>query len=222
MIPFTVLDDFIEVGPVVPRLCLTGADGRSPMVEHALHSMERTTSHHARCETEPELPDAVQLLTPCTRGNGRLHVLSPGCFAMTLFHRQNGKGVRVYLDLAKTVGRPRIRRWALCIMERRRARAGPSGARHTQDGHIHSLGLARAAALRASGKRRSRPHDRLRKLQSPSSGSFLSAGQGQLGKVSPCSLPARFAALRQQSHRYSLMRELAENERNLAKRRNFF
>ena len=83
------------------------------MTELALHSMGRTKHFHALCETDRDLPDAVQLLTPCTAGNGRLHVLDLGRFALTLFRTPGGKGVRVYLDLAKTAGWPHIRRWAL-------------------------------------------------------------------------------------------------------------
>ena len=87
------------------------------MVELALHSLGRTKSYHALCETERALPDAVQILTPCTTGKGRLHVLSLGRFALTLFRPQNGKGVRIHLDLAKTAAWPHIRRWALQPME---------------------------------------------------------------------------------------------------------
>ena len=117
MIAFTSLDDFIEEarafhGTASPALTI-GAS----MVELALHSLGRTKSYHALCETERDLPDAVQILTPCTTGNGRLHVLSLGRFALTLFRPQNGRGVRVHLDLAKTSGWPHIRRWALQRME---------------------------------------------------------------------------------------------------------
>ncbi|WP_295639613.1 formylmethanofuran dehydrogenase subunit E family protein [uncultured Mailhella sp.] len=117
MIPFTSFDDFIEEARAFHGSASPGLIIGASMVELALHSMGRTQNYHALCETERDLPDAVQLLTPCTTGNGRLHVLSLGRFALTLFRRQNGKGVRVHLDLAKTAGWPHIRRWVLQRLE---------------------------------------------------------------------------------------------------------
>lgn len=92
MIPFTSFDDFIEEARAFHGSASPGLIIGASMVELALHSMGRTQNYHALCETERDLPDAVQLLTPCTTGNGRLHVLSLGRFALTLFRRQNGKG----------------------------------------------------------------------------------------------------------------------------------
>ena len=83
------------------------------MVELALHTMGRTQHYHALCESCRDLPDAVQLLTPCTVGNGRLHMFDLGRFALTLYRVQGGRGVRVHLDMAKTAGWPHIRRWAM-------------------------------------------------------------------------------------------------------------
>lgn len=117
MISFTSFDDFIEEARMFHGSASPGLMIGASIVELALHSMGRTKNYHALCETERDLPDAVQLLTPCTTGNGRLHVLSLGRFAMTLFRLQNGKGVRIYLDLGKTAGWPHIRRWALQNME---------------------------------------------------------------------------------------------------------
>ncbi len=113
MIPFTSFDDFMESARTFHGTASPGLMLGAFMVELALHTMGRSRNFHALCETDRDLPDAVQLLTPCTAGNGRLHVLDLGRFALTLFNRQNGKGVRVYLDLAKTAGWPHIRRWAL-------------------------------------------------------------------------------------------------------------
>ena len=65
------------------------------------------------CETERCLPDAVQLLTPCTIGNGWLKVLEYGRFAMTFYNKYTGAGVRVFLDIDKLDGLPEIRSWFL-------------------------------------------------------------------------------------------------------------
>ena len=113
MLPFTSLDDFMESARAFHGTATPGLMLGAFMTELALHSMGRTGNFHALCETDRDLPDAVQLLTPCTTGNGRLHVLDLGRFAMTLFRPQTGKGVRVYLDLNKTTGWPHIHRWAL-------------------------------------------------------------------------------------------------------------
>ena len=113
MIPFTSFDDFMDTARSFHGAATPGMMLAAFMTELALHSMGRTSSFHALCETDRDLPDAVQLLTPCTAGNGRLHVLDLGRFALTLFRTPGGKGVRVYLDLAKTAGWPHIRRWAL-------------------------------------------------------------------------------------------------------------
>ncbi|OPY78742.1 MAG: FmdE, Molybdenum formylmethanofuran dehydrogenase operon [Syntrophorhabdus sp. PtaU1.Bin058] len=48
-------------------------------------------------ETASCLPDAIQLLTPCTIGNGWLKVLDFGRYAVTLYDKKNGHGFRVFL-----------------------------------------------------------------------------------------------------------------------------
>ena len=83
------------------------------MVELAMHSLGDLRRAQALCETARDLPDAVQLLTSCTVGNGRLHVLELGRYALTLYHMDGGRGVRVYLDPAKTSGWPHLHRWFL-------------------------------------------------------------------------------------------------------------
>ena len=56
----------------------------------------------AIAETRACLPDAIQVLTDCTVGNGYLTILDNiGRFALTLFDRSDGRGIRVYVDLNK-------------------------------------------------------------------------------------------------------------------------
>lgn len=52
-------------------------------------------------ETSWCLPDAVQILTPCTAGNGWLKILDLAIFAVSLYDKTNGIGVRVSLDAEK-------------------------------------------------------------------------------------------------------------------------
>jgi ferredoxin len=79
-----------------PRLLVGGY-----MVNKAKKQIPSGVLYEALCETPKCLPDAVQLLTPCTIGNGRLRIISLGRFALTLFNKDTGVGIRVFLDLAK-------------------------------------------------------------------------------------------------------------------------
>ena len=69
--------------------------------------------YDAICETRSCLPDAVQLLTPCTTGNGWLKIVPFGKFALTLYDKTDEphKGVRVYLDAGKLKDWPEIYAW---------------------------------------------------------------------------------------------------------------
>ena len=49
-------------------------------------------------ETTNCLPDAIQLLTPCTIGNGWMRILNLGRYALSLFDKKSGEGVRVFVD----------------------------------------------------------------------------------------------------------------------------
>jgi len=62
-------------------------------------------------ETTACLPDAVQLLTSCTTGNGWLHLVDHGKFALTFFEKENGRGVRVFVDSAKMKKWGEVKAW---------------------------------------------------------------------------------------------------------------
>ncbi|MCU0604762.1 MAG: formylmethanofuran dehydrogenase subunit E family protein [Desulfobacterales bacterium] len=64
-------------------------------------------------ETRRCLPDAVQILTPCTLGNGWLRVLDWDRFALTLYDRVDRRGVRVWLDAGKAAAFPEVQGWFL-------------------------------------------------------------------------------------------------------------
>lgn len=68
------------------------------MVDLALRHFPKGVLFDAVVETKSCLPDAVQLLTPCTTGNGWLKVLNFGRYALTLYDKKKGEGVRVYID----------------------------------------------------------------------------------------------------------------------------
>lgn len=59
------------------------------------------------------LPDAVQLLTPCTLGNGFMQVLDWGLFAVTMYDRKSLKGVRARFAADRVEQYPFIADWYL-------------------------------------------------------------------------------------------------------------
>jgi formylmethanofuran dehydrogenase subunit E len=81
------------------------------MVDLALSILPRDILFDAIVETGHCLPDAVQLLTPCTIGNGWLKVRDLGRFALALFDKHVGAGVRVCLDAARVAQWPAIDDW---------------------------------------------------------------------------------------------------------------
>ena len=81
------------------------------MVDLALKNLPEGECFDALCETPACLPDAVQLLTPCTVGNGWLKVVNLGRYAITLYEKFGGEGVRVYVDAAKIDAWPELKAW---------------------------------------------------------------------------------------------------------------
>lgn len=81
------------------------------MVDAALKAFPPTEHLNAVVESVVCLPDAVQLLTPCTLGNSFMQVLDWGKFAVTLYDRESLEGVRVWLDLEKVKQNPIIAGW---------------------------------------------------------------------------------------------------------------
>jgi len=83
------------------------------MVDLAVKNLPEGILYDALCETKTCLPDAIQLLTPCTYGNGWLTVLPLGRYALTLYDKTNHQGVRVFLDVAKMEPWQEVRNWFL-------------------------------------------------------------------------------------------------------------
>jgi formylmethanofuran dehydrogenase subunit E len=81
------------------------------MVDLAYHHLPEGGFLDALCETPKCLPDAIQLLTPCTVGNGWLTVINVGRFALTLFEKESGQGVRVFIDSQKLEAWPELKAW---------------------------------------------------------------------------------------------------------------
>ncbi|MCD6305797.1 MAG: formylmethanofuran dehydrogenase subunit E family protein [Deltaproteobacteria bacterium] len=83
------------------------------MVDAAIKRLNTTRLYDAICETSSCLPDAIQLLTPCTIGNGWLHMADLGRFALALYEKDSGRGIRVFLDPEKTEEWPEVNIWHL-------------------------------------------------------------------------------------------------------------
>ena len=81
------------------------------MVDLSLGNLDTTPYLNVVTETVVCLPDAVQLLTPCTIGNGFLQVLDWGKFALTGYDRIALSGVRVWLKPEALAAYPLINRW---------------------------------------------------------------------------------------------------------------
>ncbi len=104
-------DEYIHLvksfhGHVAPGMIIGGV-----MVDMALRNTPAGDLFDALCETESCLPDAVQLLTPCTVGNGWLRIVNVGRYALTLYEKYEGEGIRVYLDTSKLDAWPGIKEW---------------------------------------------------------------------------------------------------------------
>lgn len=93
-------------GSQAPGLILGGV-----MVDYAISRMPPGVLFDALCETAACLPDAIQLLTPCTTGNGWLKVVDLGLFALSLYDKYTGQGVRIFVDPEKLKGWTEIFNW---------------------------------------------------------------------------------------------------------------
>ena len=73
-------------GSLAPGLIIGGF-----IVDLALKHLPEGELFDALCETPVCLPDAVQILTPCTIGNGWLTVFDIGRFAVTMYEKKGGQ-----------------------------------------------------------------------------------------------------------------------------------
>lgn len=89
------------------------------MVDMAMERMPEGVLYDVICETSSCLPDSVQLLTPCTVGNGWLKVIDFGRYAVSLYDKHEGSGVRVFLDPKKLGDWGEIRAWYLKLRSKR-------------------------------------------------------------------------------------------------------
>lgn len=101
-------------GSLAPGLLIGGF-----MVDMALKNLPEGEFFDAICETEVCLPDSIQLLTPCTIGNGWMKIMDFGKFAIAMYEKSTGEGVRVYLDLEKLKNWPEVNSWFLKLKSKK-------------------------------------------------------------------------------------------------------
>lgn len=106
-------DEFIEMATMFHNYPAPGLILGGYMVEEAKLHLPEGTLYEAICETSWCLPDAIQMLTPCTIGNGWVRIMNFGLYAMCLFDKHTGKGVRIALDMHKLDSYPELRTWYL-------------------------------------------------------------------------------------------------------------
>lgn len=116
--PYTV-DEFIDAaarfhGYAAPGLILGGF-----MVHEAKSHIPEGILFDAISETAWCLPDAIQMLTPCTVGNGWMRIFHLGLYALSLFDKHTGKGVRVAVETPLLEPYPTIREWLFKLKPKR-------------------------------------------------------------------------------------------------------
>lgn len=83
------------------------------MVALAKRRLPEGTLFEAVSETAKCLPDAVQLLSLCSMGNQRIHIRDLGRYAITLYDKYTGQGVRVSIDLKSLRAWPEYYSWLM-------------------------------------------------------------------------------------------------------------
>lgn len=89
------------------------------MVHRAQALMGSGIEADAIVETRHCLPDAVQLFTPCTVGNGWLKILDWDKYALSLYDRHTRDGWRVWFDLEKASAFPVLYQWFMRLLPKK-------------------------------------------------------------------------------------------------------
>jgi formylmethanofuran dehydrogenase subunit E len=86
------------------------------MVDLAQERIGSGVEADAIVETIHCLPDAVQIFTPCTYGNGWMKVIDWDKFALTLYDKKTLHGERVWLDIGKIRRFPDVHNWYMRLV----------------------------------------------------------------------------------------------------------
>jgi formylmethanofuran dehydrogenase subunit E len=132
---------FEEYLQIVRRFHGTAAPGvviGGCMVDRAVRNLPEGILYDAICETRSCLPDAIQMLTPCTVGNGWLKIIPSGRFALTLYDKYNYEGLRVFVDAKRIESWPEIKAWLFKLK---------SSGEQSQESVIREIGEAGESIL---------------------------------------------------------------------------
>ena len=104
-------EDFLSTiqrfhGWIAPGVVIGGL-----MVDLAQEHIGPDVEADAIIETTRCLPDAIQLFTPCTYGNGWMKVVDWDKFALTLYNKKTLEGIRIWLDIEKSRRFPDVYNW---------------------------------------------------------------------------------------------------------------
>jgi len=113
------LEEFLQTiesfhGWKAPGLVLGGF-----MVDWAQELIGTGVETDAIVESSHCLPDAIQLFTPCTIGNGWLKIVDWDKFAICLYDRNHLNGVRVWLDIGKLKDFPDLYNWYMRLVPKK-------------------------------------------------------------------------------------------------------
>ena len=89
------------------------------MVDRTYDCLGRQGEFDAIVETRHCLPDAIQIFTPCTVGNGWLKILDLGKFAITFYDRHTLLGCRTWLDLDKARDHQTVYKWFMGLVSKK-------------------------------------------------------------------------------------------------------
>ncbi len=106
-----------EIGPKFHGILSPGLTLGFFMVDYAQELMGDVAMLDAIVETQKCLPDAVQLMTPCSYGNGWMKVYDWGRYGLTLYDKRELNGVRVWLDMEKIRDYPVIHDWYFRVID---------------------------------------------------------------------------------------------------------
>ncbi len=110
------VDQYIEAltefhGSLAPGLLLGGI-----MVSAGIERTAEYESFAAISESPSCLPDAIQMLTPCTAGNGLLQIINTGRYAVILYEKQSGNGVRIGVNAGMLERYHEIQKWFMRLI----------------------------------------------------------------------------------------------------------
>ncbi|ODS34910.1 hypothetical protein BEH94_11545 [Candidatus Altiarchaeales archaeon WOR_SM1_SCG] len=126
------LKDSIEKAAEFHGDCPPGIPIGVYMVDYGLTLLGNYNKLKCVVETPRCIADAVQVMTPCKLGNPYFKLINYGKYALTLYDRESGKGVRVYLD-AKKLKREKYPMLAAWFLRDKSPMGKPDKAKTTEE-----------------------------------------------------------------------------------------